>query len=978
MIEIGGKSYEIVGNVTQEIKVKRTRARNARYDKTEARKISRKLYNETDAGKAIKAIKDKIRDEHAKERRLTAPFWGIDTEGVSMHEDAWIEDEDGNAQPLSKVSKREQERTLDAGGAIYVPQKIVVLAAGNGEAMHVLAKSEKGLGKDAPALSSIEMMKKLCDLPGFAPKGTNFVWYAGSYDASHILKDLPFELGWEAARQRSFDNRALISRDQEGVDLDDYLEPDAPSIRRNVIWITTDPETGLPIGFAINYLKGKWLKIGMLRRPEDKNLWYKRDKRGNSSLDCPKRILIQDVVGFFQSTFLVAVDGMRGAITITGEEQALIDWGKPLRGDFSNQDMGRIIKYNNAEIVVLSRMMEAFQKAFAELGLKPLKWHGPGVIAELELKRRGIVPVKKNRKEIVKPGHYPEFLKASKTSIAQDWAHHAFSAGRIELIRQGVHCDPDNQIYQHDICSAYPSIIVDLPSMRNETDDELAVRVEAWKRDGSLGPEPKRIRARYKKHKAQKLSLEQFKTLAEGMNMLSMFQVTWIFDLTPRPLSKEETLGIVMACDHIKNPKARGIEFDRRARELRGRPVPFCPYFYRCNGTPGNPKAPSKGTILYPSRGRGRYYRNEVLAAIAWCEKFPDAVRMFEFEGAIEFLPYLKNPIDKNSYDRPFAFVQELFDMRARIVAETEEKIKTWKENGEVGPKPYDILEKVLKLIMNSLYGKTAQSIGTLGEIPNCSNPFYAGVITAETRAQMLLAGLHNPDGVVFFATDAVMSIGPLEGLETVRKKVLGKWEFAHELDRREAAVFVHPGIYSFHDHKGKSQTKTRGFRIKFDLARDLMTRDIVQAWKKGSQVYLVKKNGQRELIPVSRVPEVRYALKKGETLEFENKIPIRNHNSPSFITLGTAISSPENWKKCGCWRTQHRDINLQSCGAKRERCYDKDRAERLVFVAPTENWEEGQLSAPYYPDWLDEDEDGFDEMKDEQNVEFKFGDLNG
>jgi hypothetical protein len=40
------------------------------------------------------------------------------------------------------------------------------------------------------------------------------------------------------------------------------------------------------------------------------------------------------------------MDGMKGAIDITKEEQALIDWGKPLRGDFSNQPMEKIIEYN--------------------------------------------------------------------------------------------------------------------------------------------------------------------------------------------------------------------------------------------------------------------------------------------------------------------------------------------------------------------------------------------------------------------------------------------------------------------------------------------------------------------------------------------------------------------------------------------------------------------------------------------------------
>jgi hypothetical protein len=134
-------------------------------------------------------------------------------------------------------------------------------------------------------------------------------------------------------------------------------------------------------------------------------------------------------------------------------------------------------------------MMEAFRKALAELGLQPKDWYGPGVIAREELKRRGIMPVKKKGK-VVDYGHYPSFLGAAKASTAQDWAHHAFSGGRIELTWQGVHCDPNNPIYQYDICSAYPSIIEPLPSMRNRRG--TPERIEAWEKAGSQGPKPKR------------------------------------------------------------------------------------------------------------------------------------------------------------------------------------------------------------------------------------------------------------------------------------------------------------------------------------------------------------------------------------------------------------------------------------------------------------------------------------------------------
>jgi hypothetical protein len=749
------------------------------------------------------------------------------------------------------------------------------------------------------------------------------------------LKDVPFSKAWETVHQMSFDNKRLIDRspisDEDALyeDPDIGDTPDNPSLQYPVIWITKDPAPGQSIGIVIFYLKSKWLKLGILRYPDDKTRWRKRGKYRTKGFDYVKSIVIDDVIGFFQSSFLAAMDGMKGAITVTAEEQALIDWGKPLRGDFSNQPMEKIAEYNRTEIRILTRMMEAFRKALASLGLQPRHWYGPGAIAKEELERRGITSPKKE-----KAGHYPTWLSAHKPSAAQDWSHYAFSGGRIDLIQQGVHADPDKPIYEYDICSAYPAVIKQLPSMRG---------------------------GKYKKHKAQSFTLEEFKAFASQMNMLSMFEVRWNFHEDGAvPQGDRETLEV---CEQVfaDNPRASPEEIDAIASRImqeRTR-IPFYPLFYRCNGTEYH----AKGTILYPEHGQGRYYRDELLAAIAWCEKFPRAVISFEFKGAMEFLPVLSDPADKSSYDRPFEFVQGLFDRRAAIVAGTKQKATQWRKTfGEPhmpprpaagkelkewlkrldevaelhgGPVPYDILEKALKLIMNSLYGKMAQSIGSVGELPKSSNPFYAGVITSATRAVLLQAALKNPQNIVFLATDAIMSVGPLEGLETTREKKLGAWEFAQELDVQEGAVFLHPGIYSFHDLKAGEHTKTRGFKI--DLPRNFLMRDVLDGWRKGTA-----------------------------------KLPMPAN---VFMTLGMAVSSKENWKKCGSWKAQNRDLDLNKSGAKRVPCSDRLRAKQLVFNAPASNFEIGQLSAPYYPDWLDED--GLHDHQDEVEVGFKFGGLN-
>ena len=190
---------------------------------------------------------------------------------------------------------------------------------------------------------------------------------------------------------------------------------------------------------------------------------------------------------------------------------------------------------------------------------------------------------------------------------------------------------------------------------------------------------------------------------------------------------------------------------------------------------------------------------------------------------------------------------------------------------------------------------------------------------------------------------------------------------------------------------------------LKIDKARDFMERDIVRAWKAGDKIFLEKPDGTREPIPKQMAAQVRDRLKQGEEarkflksggdgvfrvnitsarrkelkelasytgkLVYENKLPMKNE---LFVTIGMAISSEANWKKCGCWRTQNRDMDLQSVGTKRVLCSDKRRAEQLVFVELALNFEDGQLSMSYYPDWYDEE--GLMEHEDEEEIEMKFG----
>lgn len=100
-----------------------------------------------------------------------------------------------------------------------------------------------------------------------------------------------------------------------------------------------------------------------------------------------------------------------------------------------------------------------------------------------------------------------------------------------------------------------------------------------------------------------------------------------------------------------------------------------------------------------------------------------------------------------------------------------------------------------IKLALNSLYGKLAQRIGN----PRWANLIWAGLITAHTRAQLMLAASQAPASVVMFATDALFSQTPLS---LPLGEGLGQWEASEHPQLH----IVQPGLYW-----GAKRPKTRG-----------------------------------------------------------------------------------------------------------------------------------------------------------------------
>jgi hypothetical protein len=97
---------------------------------------------------------------------------------------------------------------------------------------------------------------------------------------------------------------------------------------------------------------------------------------------------------------------------------------------------------------------------------------------------------------------------------------------------------------------------------------------------------------------------------------------------------------------------------------------------------------------------------------------------------------------------------------------------------------------KSAKLVYNSAYGKTAQSIGT----PKYSNPVYASLITAGCRTLILQAIASHPQGaaaVTMVATDGVYFLAPHPGL-LLSPTQLGAWD---ETPKHRMTQLM-PGVY--------------------------------------------------------------------------------------------------------------------------------------------------------------------------------------
>src|SRR5882724_3766042 len=210
-----------------------------------------------------------------------------------------------------------------------------------------------------------------------------------------------------------------------------------------------------------------------------------------------------------------------------------------------------------------------------------------------------------------------------------------------------------------------------------------------------------------------------------------------------------------------------------------------------------------QGHISYPTSGNGIYWTSEVEAGLQFARSCPrnSGEQSINISGGYYFCP--------TTTVKPLQMVGDYYRLRDE-----------WKRQGEGA-------QLLLKLGLNSLYGKFAQQVGGYhGSKPPFHNLLYAGAITASTRARLFLAALQNLPAIVFIATDGIISTEPLD-LPIGRD--LGDWECSEYA----GVTAVQAGVYWLHKDDGTSVAKYRGFD-----ADSLSVDAIRNAWESGQTSY--------------------------------------------------------------------------------------------------------------------------------------------
>lgn len=299
----------------------------------------------------------------------------------------------------------------------------------------MLIAGRKHLHTGAP-LKSFDCLMFLATLPSV--KHQYYVSFFFDYDTTMILRDLAQVFPEEVKR--------LFAPSQPG----------------EMVWFQFGRYS-----IGINYRPKKHLSV---------KLW--------SDDKSTKTVTIHDVQGFFQSSFVVALDKFEIG---TPEERDFIRAMKAKRDSFTGDEANDILDYSKRECVLLSDLVSRLRDHSMSAKTNADPYEGPGSMAQRAIVRH------------YGKARHEETIERTPPLIMERAAR-AYYGGRFEVLAHGP---IDGPVYEYDLKSAYPFAMADLPcfahghwSTRKPT--PVGIAEITWSRDnweyGDAMPYPMRAR----------------------------------------------------------------------------------------------------------------------------------------------------------------------------------------------------------------------------------------------------------------------------------------------------------------------------------------------------------------------------------------------------------------------------------------------------------------------------------------------------
>ncbi|WP_067936739.1 hypothetical protein [Alicyclobacillus kakegawensis] len=567
-------------------------------------------------------------------------------------------------------------------------------------------------------------------------------------------------------------------------------------------------------GYLLSYIPRKMLTIGQ-ELPSGKK----------------RTVQLVDVLGFFQSSFIGALE--KWQIDVPD----IIRKGKTGRGEFTEADLDFVEQYNRYELLYLVKLMEALreadQMAWDAIGLQanhsPRIWYGPGSRAANFLQQ---TRWKEEHPPLHIPDETPEWARESlipRHLVEQmaDWLL------QTEREKQGLKRDIVSDIVSHGGIrpphsgqayateyqeSVPPSIHRKIRKKDGLALDEMATTLGMTVRellDALSGYEPPvHLSSRDFEREARQSLLatatqdtyaDCFAAAYYGGRIESSFigefdgplygydiQSAYPYAFSLLPAWTADGLEWVDGLD----PKNRMGCYYVRWWLPDG--ANFYPFPYRSNN----------GNVFFPPNGEGWVMSPEVYSAsLHWPVSSADYYDL-NVQG-VQVIGGLVLKGTEGAGDGTYRLpnvctsAQKLLEMAGvRLQA---------KHAGQ----PH---EKALKLVINSVYGKTIQQVGAHKFL----HTFAASWITSVCRAMAYAAvGPDWDKQVISFMTDGILSRKPLD---VPRGNELGSWE----VTEYEHAIQLLPGVYRLTEVGGKVKRKYRG------VSKDIDYQEALALWRRG------------------------------------------------------------------------------------------------------------------------------------------------